>query len=45
MDEIHDHFKTNVLLSYIQVVDETLRRISLSFAVFREAKTDVNVNG
>ncbi|XP_039167236.1 ent-kaurenoic acid oxidase 2 [Eucalyptus grandis] len=28
-----------------RVVDETLRRISLSFAVFREAKADVNVNG
>ncbi|KAB1227111.1 Beta-amyrin 11-oxidase [Morella rubra] len=28
-----------------KVIDETLRRTSISFAVFREAKEDVNVNG
>ncbi|KAL4279607.1 hypothetical protein GQ457_03G021500 [Hibiscus cannabinus] len=33
-------------MNYLQkVIDETLRRTSLSFANFREAKVDVNING
>ncbi|XVF11002.1 hypothetical protein REPUB_Repub07fG0231800 [Reevesia pubescens] len=33
-------------MNYLQkVTDETLRRTSLSFANFREAKVDVNING
>ena len=28
-----------------QVIDEMLRRTSISFSVFREAKEDVNING
>ncbi|XWS49599.1 hypothetical protein CRYUN_Cryun12cG0017000 [Craigia yunnanensis] len=33
-------------MNYLQkVIDETLRRTSLSFSNFREAKVDVNING
>ncbi|XVE65259.1 hypothetical protein DITRI_Ditri07aG0166800 [Diplodiscus trichospermus] len=33
-------------MNYLQmVIDETLRRSSISFANFREAKVDVNING
>ncbi|XP_017972617.1 PREDICTED: ent-kaurenoic acid oxidase 2 [Theobroma cacao] len=33
-------------MNYLQkVIDETLRRTSLSFANFRQAKVDVNING
>ncbi|KAL3497713.1 hypothetical protein ACH5RR_040445 [Cinchona calisaya] len=33
-------------MKYLQkVIEETLRLVNLSFALFREAKTDVNING
>ena len=39
-------YDTSFLIVYIgKVVDETLRVVTFSLMVFREAKKDVNING
>lgn len=43
---MHFKFMMDILMLYgVQVIDETLRVVSFSLMVFREARKDVYVNG